>query len=63
MMGVFFRDVGYDSSLGACLESLHSSCPDVVVKVTAATLVNAFLLSMSRTKSQELKVNSQSSLF
>ncbi|KAJ0089366.1 hypothetical protein Patl1_32855 [Pistacia atlantica] len=51
-----FRNVDYDSSIGACLAALHSSCPDVVVKLTATALVTIFPLSMSRTKSQELKV-------
>ncbi|KAK4847635.1 hypothetical protein QYF36_004185 [Acer negundo] len=51
-----FRNVVYDSSMGACLGILHSSCPDVVVKLTAAALVNIFPQSMCRTKSQELKV-------
>lgn len=49
--------MAYDSSMGACLETLHSTCPDVVVKQTAAALVNIFPRSMSRTKSQELKVD------
>lgn len=49
--------MAYDSSMGACLETLHSTCPDVVVKQTAAALVNTFPRSMSRTKSQELKVD------
>lgn len=48
--------MAYDSSMGACLGTLHSRCSDVVVKLTAADLVNIFPLSMGRTKSQELKV-------
>ncbi|KAL5856184.1 hypothetical protein ACOSQ3_006018 [Xanthoceras sorbifolium] len=51
-----FRNAVYDSSMGACLGILHSSCSDVVVKLTAAALVNIFPQSMCRTKSQELKV-------
>lgn len=47
----------YDSSLGDCLNALHASCPDDVVKLTAADLVNVFPQSMRRTKSEELKVN------
>ncbi|KAJ0077184.1 hypothetical protein Patl1_35864 [Pistacia atlantica] len=54
--GLLFRNVDYDSSIGACLAALHSSCPDVVVKLTATALVTIFPQSMSRTKSQELKV-------
>ncbi|KAG7975717.1 hypothetical protein I3843_06G113400 [Carya illinoinensis] len=51
-----FRNMAYDSSLGGCLNALHSSCSDDVVKLTAADLVNVFPQSMWRTKSQELKV-------
>nr|XP_048336390.1 serine/threonine-protein kinase ATR-like isoform X3 [Ziziphus jujuba var. spinosa] len=51
-----FRNTVYDSSLGGCLNALHSGCPDDVVKLTAADLVNVFPQSMRRTKSQELKV-------
>ncbi|XP_062175775.1 serine/threonine-protein kinase ATR isoform X2 [Alnus glutinosa] len=51
-----FRNVAYDSSLGGCLHALHSRCADDIVKLTAADLVNVFLQSMWRTKSQDLKV-------
>lgn len=51
------RNTVYDSSLGGCLDALHSGCADDVVKLTAADLVNVFPQSMRRTKSQELKVN------
>ena len=43
--------------MGGCLNALHSSCADDVVKVTAAELVDVFPQSIWRTKSQELKVN------
>lgn len=51
------RNTVYDSSMGGCLQALHSSCPDDVVKLTAANLVKVFPESMQRTKSSELKVN------
>uniref|UniRef100_A0A0R0I0C7 Serine/threonine-protein kinase ATR n=1 Tax=Glycine max TaxID=3847 RepID=A0A0R0I0C7_SOYBN len=51
-----FRNMAYDSSLGICLNTLYSSCPEDVVKLTAADLVSVFLQSMWRTKSQQLKV-------
>jgi hypothetical protein len=47
----------YDSSLGSCLNILHSSCSDAIVEITAAGLINVFPQSMQRTKSQELKVS------
>ncbi|KAF5745781.1 serine/threonine-protein kinase ATR isoform X1 [Tripterygium wilfordii] len=50
------RDMAYDSSLGTCLDVIHSRCPDDVVKLTAADVVNVFPQSVCRTKSQELKV-------
>ncbi|PON40311.1 Coatomer beta subunit [Trema orientale] len=51
-----YRNVVYDSSLGGCLNALHSGCSDFVVKLTAADLVTVFPQAMGRTKSQELKV-------
>ncbi|XP_048234616.1 serine/threonine-protein kinase ATR isoform X1 [Ricinus communis] len=51
-----FRSLVYDSSIAGCLTALHSSCPDDVVKLTAADLMNVFPWSMWRTKSQELKM-------
>ncbi|XP_050363920.1 serine/threonine-protein kinase ATR [Argentina anserina] len=51
-----YRNAGYDSSMGGCLEVLHSNCPDGIVKLTAAQLVNVFPHSMRSTQSQELKV-------
>ncbi|KAL5561258.1 hypothetical protein UlMin_031005 [Ulmus minor] len=51
-----FRNVVYDSSLGGCLNALHSSCSDDVLKLTATDIINVFPQSMRRTKSQELKV-------
>ncbi|KAF2302161.1 hypothetical protein GH714_033137 [Hevea brasiliensis] len=53
--GANSRNMMYDSSIGGCLTALHSSCPDDVVKLTAAHLMNVLPLSMYRTKSQELK--------
>ncbi|KAJ7967115.1 serine/threonine-protein kinase ATR [Quillaja saponaria] len=50
-----FRNMAYDSSLGVCLKALYSSCPEYVVKITAANLVSVFPQSMWRTKSEELK--------
>ncbi|XP_058072546.1 serine/threonine-protein kinase ATR isoform X2 [Magnolia sinica] len=49
------RSTIYDSSMGACLHILHSSCSDDVVKFTAGDLVNVFPQSM-RSDSPELKV-------
>lgn len=43
--------------MGGCLHALHSSCPDEVIKLTAADLVNVFPRSMQTTRSHELKVN------
>ncbi|MED6179822.1 hypothetical protein PIB30_004466 [Stylosanthes scabra] len=51
-----FRNMAYDSSMGICLNTLYSSCSEDVVKLTAADLVSVFPQSLSRTKSQELKV-------
>ncbi|CAJ1977648.1 unnamed protein product [Sphenostylis stenocarpa] len=51
-----FRNTAYDSLMGICLNTLYSSCPEDIVKLTAADLVNVFLQSMGRTKSQQLKV-------
>ncbi|CAB4290922.1 unnamed protein product [Prunus armeniaca] len=51
-----FRNIIYDSSIGGCLDALHCSCPEDVLKLTAADLVDVFPHSMKSTKSQELKV-------
>ncbi|GAU18055.1 hypothetical protein TSUD_51660, partial [Trifolium subterraneum] len=51
-----FRNTTYDSSLGVCLNTLHSSCPEDIVKLTAADLVGVFFGSLWRTKSHQLKV-------
>lgn len=56
-LSLHFRNTVYDSSMGGCLNALHSSCADDVVKLTAAELVGVFHQSICRTKSQELKVN------
>ncbi|KAL6952194.1 non-specific serine,threonine protein kinase [Sarracenia purpurea var. burkii] len=50
-----FRNTIYDSSMGGCLHAVHSRCPDVVVKMTAADLVTVFPESIRRTRSPELK--------
>ncbi|KAM1987180.1 hypothetical protein ACFX15_034478 [Malus domestica] len=50
------RNIVYDSSLGGCLDALHCNCPEDVVELTAADLLDVFSHSMGRTKSQELKV-------
>lgn len=57
MLGIHCRNTVYDSSIGGCLHAVHSSCPDDVVKLTAADLVYVFSRSVQRTKSPELKVN------
>lgn len=44
--------------MGGCLHALHSTCADDVVKLTATDLVDAFLESMKKTRSPELKVKS-----
>ncbi|CAK8574214.1 unnamed protein product [Lathyrus sativus] len=51
----FFRNLTYDLSLGVCLNTLHSSCPEDIVRLTAADLVGVFFGSPGRTKSQQLK--------
>ncbi|KAJ1436334.1 Zinc finger C2H2-type [Sesbania bispinosa] len=50
------RNTAYDSSMGICLNALYSSCPEDIVRLTAADLVSIFLKSMRKTKSQQLKV-------
>ncbi|BFG28310.1 hypothetical protein CerSpe_145840 [Prunus speciosa] len=48
----------HDSSIDGCLDALHYSCPEDVVNLTAADLVDVFPHSLRKsTKSQELKVN------
>lgn len=54
---IYDRNTSYDSSLGECLNALHSICPDDVVKLTATDFVNVFAVSMQKTRSPELKVN------
>lgn len=56
------RNPVYDSSMGNCLQALHCSSPDDIVKLTAVDLVKVFPKSMQRTKSSELKVNLLKSL-
>ncbi|XP_041996259.1 serine/threonine-protein kinase ATR-like isoform X2 [Salvia splendens] len=50
-----FRSVAYDSSLGACLQALHSCCSDDVVRSTAADIMPIFSQTMLKTGSLELK--------
>ncbi|KAK1414808.1 hypothetical protein QVD17_30567 [Tagetes erecta] len=50
-----FRDIAYDASMGGCLQSLHSSCSDDVIKLTAASIVSVFSGSMRKTGSHDLK--------
>jgi len=57
------RNMTYDSSLGVCLNTLHSSCPEDIVKLTATDLVGVFFGSLRRTKSQQLKVCIDTYLF
>ncbi|KAL3621412.1 hypothetical protein CASFOL_036324 [Castilleja foliolosa] len=52
-----FRSALYDSSLGGCLQSLHSDCSDDVVRSTAADIVRVFPESMLKTSSFELKAS------
>ncbi|KAL2937004.1 Serine/threonine-protein kinase ATR [Bienertia sinuspersici] len=51
-----FRNTGFDSTLGRCLDALHSMCPTNVVRLTAAELVSVFYNSLPKTKSSELQV-------
>ncbi|KAF8405476.1 hypothetical protein HHK36_010382 [Tetracentron sinense] len=51
-----FRNTVYDSSMGACLRALHSSCSDDVVEFTAGELVKVFPQSIRSTESPDLKV-------
>ncbi|KAL6522518.1 hypothetical protein OROMI_031476 [Orobanche minor] len=50
-----FRSSVYDSSLGECLQSLHSGCSDSVIRSTATDIVCIFPDSMLKTRSLELK--------
>ncbi|KAL6494861.1 hypothetical protein OROGR_031661 [Orobanche gracilis] len=50
-----FRSSLYDSSLGKCLQSLHSGCSDSVIRSTATDIVCIFPDSMLKTRSLELK--------
>ncbi|KAK9109353.1 hypothetical protein Sjap_017413 [Stephania japonica] len=50
------RNVVYDSSIGACLQALHSTCSDSVVEFTAGDIINVFPQALQSTNSHELKV-------
>lgn len=51
------RSTAYDSSMGACLHVLHSSCPNDVVEFTAGELISVFQQSLQSTESPELMVS------
>ncbi|KAI0514246.1 hypothetical protein KFK09_010281 [Dendrobium nobile] len=51
-----FRNIVYDSSVGACLHVLYSTCQDEVVKSTANEIVGIFPKSLQSTESPELQV-------
>ncbi|KAK9112594.1 hypothetical protein Scep_020113 [Stephania cephalantha] len=50
------RNAVYDSSIGACLQALHSTCSDSVVEFTAGDIINVFPKALQSTNSHELKV-------
>ncbi|XP_074561737.1 serine/threonine-protein kinase ATR-like [Curcuma longa] len=50
-----FRNIEYDSCMGACLHLLHSSCSDEIVKSTANEIMTAFPRSICSTESYELQ--------
>ncbi|KNA16075.1 hypothetical protein SOVF_091650 [Spinacia oleracea] len=50
-----FSDMAFDSTIGSCLDVLHSRCPADIVRLTAAELVSAFYNSLLKTKSCELQ--------
>ncbi|RAL53196.1 hypothetical protein DM860_006868 [Cuscuta australis] len=50
-----FRNSMYDSSMGGCLNLLHSNCSVNVVRSTAVALINVFPHSLLGTSSHELK--------
>ena len=56
------RNSVYDSSMGACLHVLHSTCPNDVVESTASDIVNVFPKSLQSTESPELQVRTYLSL-
>ncbi|ONK66743.1 uncharacterized protein A4U43_C06F11490 [Asparagus officinalis] len=51
-----FRNSVYDSSMGACLHVLHSTCSTVVVESTAIEIINVFPKALQSTESHELQV-------
>ncbi|XP_021753008.1 serine/threonine-protein kinase ATR-like isoform X1 [Chenopodium quinoa] len=50
-----FRNMAFDSTIGSCLDVLHSRCPADIVRSTAAELVIVFFNSLPKTKSSELQ--------
>ncbi|PKA50257.1 Serine/threonine-protein kinase ATR [Apostasia shenzhenica] len=51
-----FRNPMYDSSVGACLHILHSSCQDDIVESTASEIVSVFSKTLETTESTELQM-------
>ncbi|CAN6463926.1 unnamed protein product [Victoria cruziana] len=51
-----YRNLQYDSCIGACLLSLYSGCPTDVIQSTARYLVDIFPQVFQHTESQELRV-------
>ncbi|XP_020579052.1 serine/threonine-protein kinase ATR [Phalaenopsis equestris] len=51
-----FRNLVYDSSVGACFHVLHSTCQDEIVKSTASEIVRVFPKLLQSTESTELQV-------
>ncbi|MCD7463303.1 hypothetical protein HAX54_050313 [Datura stramonium] len=50
-----FSNTAYDSSIGGCLHVLYTNCPDDIVRLTSADLVNVFPYSLLKTRSLDLK--------
>ena len=54
--GFLYRNLEFDSTIGSCLDALHSRCPTDIVRLTAAELVSEFFDSLTKSKSSELQV-------
>ncbi|KMT01328.1 hypothetical protein BVRB_9g213440 isoform A [Beta vulgaris subsp. vulgaris] len=50
-----FRNMAFDSTIGNCLDALHSRAPANIVRLTAAELVSVFYRSLQKTKSADLQ--------
>lgn len=48
--------MAFDSTIGNCLDALHSRAPANIVRLTAAELVSVFYRSLQKTKSADLQV-------